>query len=533
MNARTTYFKNVIVPGLILSGVTGVFTGAFIFFFKWGADFFAGLSGDIYAFVRDNLAYLPLMILGLAALAVLTAFFIKKEPVVSGGGIPTAEGILRGLITFKWLRALIGMVINGYAAFFAGLPLGNEGPSVLIGTSIGRGTGKLFKNSPAWDRYVMTGGAAAGFATATGSPATGVVFALEEVHKRFSPMILMVALSSVVFASFTSGALAEIFGRSADMFAFSALPALPLKYFWQGLIAGAGAGIMAVLFIKGFVFLYSLLGEKIRKVPTEVKLIAVFILVGAAGLILPAAAGSGHSVIEQVNGRGMVWYMIAVLLVVKVVLILLCGGAGATGGLFIPVLTVGALTGGLIAELCLVLNMPAEYYSAVVLMTVSAFLGATLRAPITALLFFIEALGGINNVPFAVLALFVSYLIAEITGVKPLYETVLERKLRILNKDKVPRIIELEAVVQKGAFVIGKATRDIFWPPSCLVTSVVRAGSDRISGARMDKDGEKVIREGDILSLRVQTYDQNETFKLIRDLVGADPVPSGELEKKT
>ena len=108
MNARTTYFKNVIVPGLILSGVTGVFTGAFIFFFKWGADFFAGLSGDIYGFVRDNLAYLPLMISGLAALAVLTAFFIKKEPVVSGGGIPTAEGILRGLLSDRSLSMLPG-----------------------------------------------------------------------------------------------------------------------------------------------------------------------------------------------------------------------------------------------------------------------------------------------------------------------------------------------------------------------------------------------------------------------------------------
>ena len=50
----------------------------------------------------------------------------------------------------------------------------------------------------------MTGGAAAGFAVATGAPATGMIFALEEVHKRFSPMILMVAMSSVVFAAATS-----------------------------------------------------------------------------------------------------------------------------------------------------------------------------------------------------------------------------------------------------------------------------------------------------------------------------------------
>ena len=77
------------------------------------------------------------------------------------------------------------MIVNSYIAFFTGLPLGNEGPSVLIGTALGRGTNNLFNRTPAWDRYVMTGGAAAGFAVATGAPATGIIFALEEVHKRF------------------------------------------------------------------------------------------------------------------------------------------------------------------------------------------------------------------------------------------------------------------------------------------------------------------------------------------------------------
>lgn len=516
-NTRGTYFKNVVVPGLVLSGITGVLTGAFVFFFKWGVEFIAGVSGDVYEFVRNNLAYLPLMLFGLAALAVVMALLIRREPTISGGGIPTTEGILRGFITFKWLRVLIGMLVNGFIAFFAGLPLGNEGPSVLIGTSIGKGTVKTLGNSGAWDRYVMTGGAAAGFAVATGAPATGVMFALEEAHKRFSPMILMVALSSVVFASVTGQGLAELFGRDAGMFSFTQLTGLPLNLFWTGLATGLGAGIVAVVFIKGFSLLYWLLGEKIKNVPIEIKLIVLFLIVGVVGLILPAAAGSGYSVIEKVVSRNqMIWYVMAILLVVKIVLILLCGGAGATGGLFIPVLTVGALTGGLLAELFIAVGLPEQYYSAVVLITISSFLGATLRAPITALLFFIEALGGINNVWIAALSLCISYMFAEITGVKPLYEIVLERKLHLLNKDKVAVIVELEAKVNWGAFVIGKATRDVFWPPSCLVTAVVRAG-----GVGMDDDGEKVIREGDTLNLRVQTYDVEKTKLLIKELVGS------------
>ncbi len=524
VTTRATYIKNVIVPSFILSGITGILTGAVIFFFKWGSEFFSDLSVKIYAAVCDKPAFIPLLFAGLALLAVIMAFFIKREPVVSGGGIPTAEGILRGLLTFKWLRTLIGMVVNSYIAFIAGLPLGNEGPSVLIGTSLGRGTNNLFNRNPAWDRYVMTGGAAAGFATVTGAPATGIIFALEEVHKRFSPMILMVALSSVVFASLTSEALAVIFQRNISMFSLSEFSALPIRDIWIGLAAGVVTGIVAFLFIKSFSFMYSLLGERIKAVPIEVKLIILFFIIGAVGLVLPAASGSGHAVIENVLDHNVLWYMLLTLLIVKIVTVVLCGGAGATGGLFVPILTVGALSGGILAEILVSCGVPASYYELIVTFCIASFLGATLRAPITAVLFFVEALGGFNNILFAVLGILVAFLIAEITGVKPLYEIVLERRLKSMYSGKYPEIINVDVVVKKGAFVIGKATRDIFWPPSCQVTAVVRAGANKVSDARMDKDGDKILKEGDTLSLRIQTYNREESEKLIADLVGRQDV---------
>lgn len=264
LSSSGTYIKNIILPGFVISGLAGVITGALIFFYKWGAEFISDLSGSIYAFILERPVFVPVMLIGLVGLALIMAFFIKCAPAVSGGGIPTAEGILRGLITFKWLRTFLSMIVNSYIAFFTGLPLGNEGPSVLIGTALGRGTNNLFNRTPAWDRYVMTGGAAAGFAVATGSPATGIIFALEEVHKRFSPMILMVALSSVVFASFTAEALSIIFGRTTSMFSLTAFPSVPVSRYWMAIVSGVGAGIIALLFIKGFTLMYKLLSEKIK-----------------------------------------------------------------------------------------------------------------------------------------------------------------------------------------------------------------------------------------------------------------------------
>ena len=50
--------------------------------------------------------------------------------------------------------------------------------------------------------------------------------------------------------------------------------------------------------------------------------------------------------------------------------------------------------------------------------------------------------------------------------------------------------------------------------------TVVRAGKNFSTDARMDKDGDKVLKEGDTLLLRIETYDIEETKRLIADLVG-------------
>jgi chloride ion channel protein, voltage-gated len=115
----------------------------------------------------------------------------------------------------------------------------------------------------------------------------------------------------------------------------------------------------------------------------------------------------------------------------------------------------------------------------------------------------------------------IAFVFMELLGVKPLYEVVLERKLKVMHREKKPQIVEFSVTVKDDSFVVGKTTRDIFWPPSCLVLQIVRAGQNAVSDARMDKDGDKVLKPGDSLSLRVQTYDEPETRRLIGDLVGA------------
>ena len=86
----------------------------------------------------------------------------KHIPECRGGGIPRSEGVLRGVLSFRWLKTLLGTFFGSMLSFVCGLPLGSEGPAVLMGTSVGKMC--VPKKRSMWNRYVMTGGAGAGAA---------------------------------------------------------------------------------------------------------------------------------------------------------------------------------------------------------------------------------------------------------------------------------------------------------------------------------------------------------------------------------
>ena len=61
----------------------------------------------------------------------------KKEPMISGSGIPQVEGILTRKLKMNWLRVLFYKFVGGLICLCAGLSIGREGPSVQMGACVG------------------------------------------------------------------------------------------------------------------------------------------------------------------------------------------------------------------------------------------------------------------------------------------------------------------------------------------------------------------------------------------------------------
>ena len=512
------YIKNVL-PCISFSAICGAITGAVIFLFKFGAKKAEEASLWLYSTAKAKPLSIVLVFLALIAAALIMALLHKKVAEVKGGGIPRSEGVLRGMLRFRWAKTLFGTFFGSMISFFCGVPVGSEGPAVLIGTALGAMTGHASKTHGAKDRYLMSGGAGAGFAVATGAPLSGVLFALEEIHKRFTPMLVLSVSMSVLSATYVNGLLCSAFGLNANLFDLPQLTEFSFDHVGYLLLLG----ILIATAVAAFDFSITLFGRLTKRIskiaPAPIKLVFLFVVVGIFGFTFHEAVYSGHHTILEAITMHPTILLLAALLVIRLIMMLLVTDSGATGGIFIPTLAIGALVAALIARLLLAIGMPAELYAIVVLLGMCAFIGGTLRAPLTAAVLFIELTGQFTGLFFVALVIFSVNAITELIHLTPFYDQALDHMLEAQNEGQTPTIAYFEMQVSKGAFVVGKPVRDILWPASSVVVSVTHAHDQNLG---TDNDGEKHLYVGDKVILRSRYYDRNEICQLLERLVGQD-----------
>ncbi|MEG1608302.1 MAG: ClC family H(+)/Cl(-) exchange transporter [Clostridia bacterium] len=506
--------KNIVLPVVCYGGLTGVVVGFIVSIFNLGANYLTGLSVNIYGWFNLHPAFIPLLFVGLAALSFLMYLLHKFTPQVRGSGIPQTEGVIRGIVTFKWLRVLISTFVGSYLSFFAGLSLGSEGPSVQIGATTANGVSRMLGARLSWQRHLITGGASAGLAVAFNAPLTGIVFALEEAHRKFTPMILMSASSSVIFATITYRLFSGLWNiGDKTLFNMGAITPLPTKFVWTLLIVGLVCGSVAIFFNWSLIKSQKFLDKYTKQYPYWARLLVVFLLTGVVGLLLVEANGGGHHLIMQISNFDFSIQMLLLIFVVKMIMILFCFDSGATGGLFIPMLAIGALLGGMCGKLFVMWGMPQDYYKAIVCIAMTTFFGASVRAPITATVLIVEITGFSANFLASIIAIFSAYIVAELLGNKPIYDSMLDRFAKIENKNKTMTTKTFSITLTTHAPIIGKCISDVLWPANCLIESLMRGEESIVA------DGETRLKLGDKLDLKVETFDTEETDAYLQELI--------------
>lgn len=524
------YLLNLILPALFYGSITGAAVGVIISLYKFCAGHAVSLSGEIYTFLRGNAIFFIPAICVSAVIAFAMAVLYKKLPNARGGGIPTSIGILRGKIPFEWLQNLIAAFFASLVSFLVGVPLGTEGPSVQIGTTIGRGVSRAgARKHAAWDRYILTGGACAGFATATGAPISGILFAIEEAHQRISPMVFAVSAVAVTVAKVVSDALSPLLSVESHLFAPMQLVTLTGKELWLPILIGIVVGLCSVVFLKYYRTLHGFWSQKLAKLPSFAKIWIVLLLTVALGAVSYSFVSTGHGLIDTLLHGGGMWYLLLAALFVRSTLMILASSSGITGGLFLPILALGALISALIGKGAVaVLGLPEEYYSVIVVLGICASIAGMMKTPIIAMVFSIEALSAADNVLPVIITTAIAFFITEIFYVDSINEHVLENRIADIHKGKTATAFDAYVTVQGDSFAVGKQIRDILWPSDLLVLSLTRAAK---RDSVVDAYGEKVLHPGDTLHVRYLTYDHDVTKAELIAIVGEQAYDENRVEK--
>ena len=361
----------------------------------------------------------------------------------------------------------------------------------------------------------MTGGACSGFAIATGAPLSGILFALEEAHRRFSTTLFTVASISVLMGTVTHRYLCFFFKVDTTFFDLAISRVLPMKYLWAAIIIGAMCGLCSLLFARFYRAVQRISQVTGRKLPFWARLVIIFGVTAVLGFWSADFIGSGHSLIEAILHGKTLWYGLLLALFIRGVLMICANCEGVSGGIFVPNLAFGALIAALVSDGLIAAGLvDGSYYAILVVVGMASFLAASSRTPVTAIAFAAEALCVASNIIPVVFGVVVSYLIVEVSGRISFADAVIERRAEAARQGRDPVIVDTHMTVQKGSFADGMEIRDVLWPPTCVVLSMDR----KLSDAPHHGSGE--VCAGDVLHLHYQTFEPAETLGILTAILG-------------
>jgi CIC family chloride channel protein len=329
-----------------------------------------------------------LVVVTIAAGAVaLAAWLVRRfAPYTSGSGIPHVEAALLGEVPASPPALIAIKFLGGLLAIGSGLALGREGPSVQMGAAISHRFGELARCSADDQRVLLAAGAGAGLAAAFNAPIAGAVFVLEELVRRFEPRIAVAALG----ASAAAIAVARtILGHTPDFrvmpLPYQTIGALPL---YVGL--GVVAGLAALCYTRAVLGMMTL-AESFTYCPVEVRGAIIGAAVGVAAWFWPDLVGGGDSITQEVLSGGASLALLLLAFLFRFGLGALSYAAAVPGGLFAPMLTLGAQLGLAFALLCGMLSPGLDIDpTAFAVVGMAAFFIGVVQAPVTGIVLVIE-----------------------------------------------------------------------------------------------------------------------------------------------
>lgn len=383
-----------------------------------------------------GIAGLPLVVVVTAALVGASAWLVQRfSPHATGSGIPHVEAVIEGEIPPAPASLVPVKFVGGVLAIGSGLALGREGPSVQMGASIAHVVGRFFRRDWADCRVLMAAGAGSGLATAFNAPIAGTVFILEELVRRFEPRIAIVILAATASAISVARVL---LGDAPDFHVEVRDYGDPLTHMLYGVL-GIVCGFAAIAHNRIILGGLAVAGQ-FAFIPVSIRAASVGAVVGLLGWYMPDMIGGGDELTQEALLGQQALMMIPVILVLRMVLGSASYAAGTPGGLFAPMLVLGAVLGlGVGTVLQHALPFADVQPAAFAVVGMSAFFVGVARTPVTGIVLVTEMTASVDLLVPMLGACFAAMLVPTLLGNPPIYDSLRASTLRREARSLVER----------------------------------------------------------------------------------------------
>jgi CIC family chloride channel protein len=270
---------------------------------------------------------------------------------------------------------------------------------------------------------LLAAGAGAGLATAFNAPIAGAVFVLEELVRRFETRIAITALG----ASASAMSVARLFLGEAPEFHVEDLRCASLEGNALFFVLGGVAGLLAVAYNRTLLGAIAAAG-RLRRWPVEARAAAVGATAGMVAWFAPGLVGGGELLTQRTLVGEVSLRVLPFAFLLRFGLGAVSYAARTPGGLFAPILVLGAQSGLLFGTMCRLvhpgLDAPPEAFAVV---GMAAFFTGVVRAPVTGIVLIIEMTAGFSMFLPMLGACFAAMLVPTLLGDPPIYDSLRER----------------------------------------------------------------------------------------------------------
>ncbi len=432
---------SLLIDSFIIGIIGAVCAEIFIFLLEFIKEFTVqNITG--YISFESTKEYKPFFIIIIITIGGLISGFLVYTfaPEAEGHG---TDAVIRAFHrTGGYIRPIVipVKILASAITIGTGGSAGKEGPTALFSAGVGSFYADI-RNASIKNRqmYVLTG-MAAGLSAVFKAPVGSAFFSLEVlfIQSEFSTRELMFILFGALVSFTVTG---YLFGWESIFHIPRNLSVTEIDTYLLIILFGFLCGLIASVIPN--IFYYT--RDFFRRIPTRPHLkpaIGAF-FVGILAVWHPEILDGGYEWIQKAIDGEMFWELMLVLFLLKILAFSLTIGSGGSGGVFAPMLFVGAMFGGVYAHF---FHQNVTIFS---LLGMASIFGAAARTPLASVIIVMEMAKGYSLLVPILIAVFFSYfihlLIANIFKLK--YITLYEAQLININYSPIFQLEKLKDIL--------------------------------------------------------------------------------------